>query len=117
MKRQREADESDDPVMANLQRFHNKRAVVGTTAATGGRRGHQPRKLPIEVAALLGEAHADVISGREERAISILGEVVRRSPEAPEAYSTLSAVYEARSAEEDVLTNLERAQQLVRSHI
>ena len=40
------------------------------------------KKLPAEVAALLGEAHAEVIGGDEERAISLLGEVVRRVPEA-----------------------------------
>lgn len=100
MKRQREADEADDPVMANLQR--------GASTSSKKKANSQSRKLPIEVAALLGEAHADVISGREERAISILGEVVRRSPEDPEAYGTLSAVYEGKGDR----VSLGRAQQL-----
>ena len=73
------------------------------------------KKLPAEVAALLGEAHAEVIGGDEERAISLLGEVVRRVPEAPDAYATLSEIYEGRGAAEDEAKALQLA--LVAAHL
>ncbi|KAJ8601213.1 hypothetical protein CTAYLR_003281 [Chrysophaeum taylorii] len=101
MKRQREA-EASDPLLDMEAR--------GTTTPkrTPKKSRREARKVPVEVERLIGEAHVDLISGHEDRAIQVLGEVVRRAPDLPEAYSTLSEVFEARGGPPD----LERAQQL-----
>ena len=83
----------------------------------GGRKRSRgtAKKLPADVAALLGEAHTELIGGVEERAISLLGEVVRRQPDHPDAYATLSEIYENRGGPEDDAKALQLA--LVAAHL
>jgi tetratricopeptide (TPR) repeat protein len=73
------------------------------------------KSLHPEVAAVAGEAHGALIVGNRDRAIQLFGEVVRRAPDHPDAYATLSEVFEARSDEGDLEKALQLA--LVAAHL
>jgi len=79
----------------------------------GGRKDE--KRLHPEVAAVAGEAHGELIAGNQERAIQLFGEVVRRAPDHPDAYATLSEVFEGRNDEGDAERALQLA--LVAAHL
>ncbi|KAJ1450751.1 hypothetical protein M885DRAFT_531397 [Pelagophyceae sp. CCMP2097] len=93
----------------------------GAAAAAKPRKRHRPKHLPpkmsAEVAALLGEAHDAIVGGQDDRAIQLLGEVVRLAPESPDAYATLSALYESRPAATDADLNRANQLALVAAHL
>mmetsp|Transcript_10874 Transcript_10874/g.33564 ORF Transcript_10874/g.33564 Transcript_10874/m.33564 type:complete len:306 (+) Transcript_10874:520-1437(+) len=82
--------------------------VAAGTAPGARANRYRPKRLPADIMPLIGEAHGELASGNEARAIELLTEVVRRAPEHPEAYSALGELYEEKGDEE----NLEKARQL-----
>ena len=60
--------------------------VAAGTAPGARANRYRPKRLPADIMPLIGEAHGELASGNEARAIELLTEVVRRAPEHPEAY-------------------------------
>ena len=101
-KRKRKQAQRDERIQSDYEARH------------GGSRPNA-KSLHPEVAAVAGEAHGALIVGNRDRAIQLFGEVVRRAPDHPDAYATLSEVFEARSDEGDLEKALQLA--LVAAHL